>query len=76
MPTKEEIEAENENRVTGEALSKLETRVNPAQFEVRETEEGMTFTGYAAVFNSDSQPLPFTERIAPGAFRFQNEFID
>jgi uncharacterized protein len=63
------IEAESENRVTGEALSKLETRVNPAQFEVRETEEGMTFSGYAAVFNSDSQPLPFTERIAPGAFR-------
>jgi len=63
------IEAESENRVTGEALSKLETRVNPAQFEVRETEEGMTFTGYAAVFNSDSQPLPFIERIAPGAFR-------
>jgi uncharacterized protein len=63
------IEAESENRVTGEALSKLETRVNPAQFEVRETDEGMTFTGYAAVFNSDSQPLPFTERIAPGAFR-------
>ena len=63
------IEAENENRVTGEALSKLETRVNPAQFEVRETEEGMSFSGYAAVFNSDSQPLPFTERIAPGAFR-------
>jgi uncharacterized protein len=63
------IEAESENRVTGEALSKLETRVNPAQFEVRETEEGMTFSGYAAVFNSDSQPLPFIERIAPGAFR-------
>ena len=63
------IEAESENRVTGEALSKLETRVNPAQFEVRETEEGMSFSGYAAVFNSDSQPLPFTERIAPGAFR-------
>jgi HK97 family phage prohead protease len=63
------IEAENENRVTGEALSKLETRVNPAQFEVRETDEGMSFSGYAAVFNSDSQPLPFTERIAPGAFR-------
>ena len=63
------IEAENENRVTGEALSKLETRINSAQFEVRETEEGMSFSGYAAVFNSDSQPLPFTERIAPGAFR-------
>ena len=63
------IEAENENRVTGEALSKLETRVNPAEFEVRETDEGMTFSGYAAIFESDSQPLPFTERIASGAFR-------
>ena len=63
------LEEENENRVTGEALSKLETRINSAQFEVRETEEGMSFSGYAAVFNSDSQPLPFTERIAPGAFR-------
>jgi HK97 family phage prohead protease len=63
------IEAENENRVTGEALSKLETRINSAKFEVRETEQGMTFSGYAAVFNSDSQPLPFIERIAPGAFR-------
>ena len=63
------LEEENENRVTGEALSKLETRINPAEFEVRETDEGMSFSGYAAVFNSDSQPLPFTERIAPGAFR-------
>ena len=47
----------------------METRINPAQFELRETPEGMTFTGYAAVFNSDSEPLPFIERIAPGAFR-------
>jgi hypothetical protein len=29
----------------------------------------MAFSGYAAVFNSDSEPLPFTERILPGAFR-------
>jgi uncharacterized protein len=63
------IEAENEGRAKGQALSKMETRTNPAQFEVRETEEGMTFSGYAAVFNSDSVPLPFTERIAPGAFK-------
>jgi HK97 family phage prohead protease len=63
------IEAENEGRAKGEALSKMETRINPAQFELRETPEGMTFTGYAAVFNSDSEPLPFIERIAPGAFR-------
>jgi hypothetical protein len=49
--------------------SQPEQRVNVANFEVRETGDGMTFTGYAAVFNSDSEPLPFTERIAPGAFK-------
>lgn len=27
-----------------------------------------TFTGYAAVFDSPSEPLPFVETIAPGAF--------
>jgi HK97 family phage prohead protease len=63
------IEAENEGRAKGQALSKMETRINSSEFEVRETEQGMTFSGYAAVFNSDSQPLPFIERIAPGAFR-------
>jgi HK97 family phage prohead protease len=63
------IEAENEGRAKGQALSKMETRINSSEFEVRETEKGMTFSGYAAVFNSDSQPLPFIERIAPGAFR-------
>ena len=30
--------------------------------------DGNTFVGYAAVFNSPSEPLPFIERIAPGAF--------
>ena len=29
----------------------------------------MTLRGYAAVFNSPSQPLPFIETILPGAFR-------
>jgi len=29
---------------------------------------GMSFRGYAAVFNSDSEPLPFIEQVAPGAF--------
>ena len=28
-----------------------------------------SFTGYAAVFNSPSEPLPFIETIAPGAFK-------
>jgi HK97 family phage prohead protease len=62
------LEAENEDRATGEALAKLETRTSPSGFEIRETSEGMTFEGYAALFDSPSEPLPFTERIAPGAF--------
>ena len=37
-------------------------------YEIRETDNGMLFEGYAAVFDSPSEPLPFTERIAPGAF--------
>jgi len=67
------LEEENRTLVSVEAkdMAKIETRVNTTQFEVREAEGGggMTFTGYAAVFDSPSQPLPFTERIKPGAFR-------
>lgn len=63
------IEEENEGRAKGEALSKIETRVTPIEFEVREDGDYMTFEGYAAVFNSPSEPLPFIERIAPGAFK-------
>jgi len=36
--------------------------------EIRDVGDGNTFVGYAAVFNSESEPLPFVERIAPGAF--------
>ncbi len=46
-----------------------ETRVSNAEFEIRAVGDKLTFSGYAAVFNSDSQPLPFIERIAPGAFK-------
>jgi uncharacterized protein len=63
------IEAENEGRAKGEALSKIETRVTPIDFEVREESDGMHLTGYAARFNEPSEPLPFVERIAPGAFK-------
>jgi HK97 family phage prohead protease len=64
---------EEENRtlisVKGKDMARIETRVSSANFEIRESETGLTFEGYAAVFNSPSEPLPFTERIAPGAFR-------
>lgn len=63
------IEEENEGRAKGEALSKIETRVFTNEFEVREGEGGMTLTGYAARFNEPSEPLPFIERIQPGAFK-------
>jgi len=63
------IEAENEGRAKGEALSKLETRTFSTDFEIREEDNGMRFSGYAALFDSPSAPLPFTERIAPGAFK-------
>jgi HK97 family phage prohead protease len=56
----------------GEKVSKVERRVkNDIDFEIRVDEaqsDGMRFSGYAAVFNSNSEPLPFTERILPGAF--------
>ena len=63
------IEEENEGRAKGEALSKMETRTNVTEIEVREEADGMTFTGYAAVFDSPSEPLPFTETIRRGAFK-------
>jgi HK97 family phage prohead protease len=63
------IEAENTNRSKGRTVSKIETRVFTNDFEVRETADGMTLTGYAARFNEPSEPLPFVERIAPGAFK-------
>jgi len=63
------MEEENEGRAKGEALSKIETRVFTNEFEVREDGDGMTLTGYAARFNEPSEPLPFIERIKPGAFK-------
>jgi HK97 family phage prohead protease len=51
------------------SVGKYEVRTTPSEFEVRDSNDGMTISGYAAVFNSPSEPLPFTERIAPGAFQ-------
>lgn len=67
--------------VSGSALySALEIedrKVNGRTLEMRRLElrlagrvdQPMRFRGYAAVFNSPSQPLPFIETIKPGAFR-------
>ena len=54
----------------GERVVKgIERRQGVTDFEIRQEGDGMTLRGYAAVFNSPSQPLPFTETIQPGAFR-------
>jgi HK97 family phage prohead protease len=47
-----------------------EVRVNATSFEVRAEGDGMSFTGYASVFNSPSEDLGgFIEYVAPGAFK-------
>jgi HK97 family phage prohead protease len=47
-----------------------EVRVNSTEIEVRAEGDGMTFTGYASVFNSPSEDLGgFIEYVAPGAFK-------
>ena len=50
---------------------KIERRTYTVQdVEARQADDGtMRISGYAAVFNDPSVPLPFVERIAPGAFR-------
>lgn len=52
-------------------MKKIERRTYTVQdVEARQSEDGvMRLSGYAAVFNDASVPLPFKERIAPGAFR-------
>ena len=54
---------------TRKASTTMETRAHFVEdMEIRAVGEKMTFRGYAAVFNSDSEPLPFIEQIQPGAF--------
>lgn len=51
-------------------MTKVEVRQMQVQdLELRQDADKATFVGYAAVFNSDSEPLPFIEQIRPGAFQ-------
>ena len=70
-PARRWLEREAE-RIKGErhTMTKVEVRQNQVQdLELRQDADKATFVGYAAVFNSDSEPLPFVEQIRPGAFQ-------
>jgi uncharacterized protein len=69
------LDSEERNGMTASTgaliTSNVETRDLPmtmANFEFRDDSDYMSFRGYAAVFNSESEPLPFRETILPGAF--------
>jgi uncharacterized protein len=63
----------HEAPISEERGKKMETRINHSEVEFREVEDGkgMTFEGYASVFNSPSEPIggQFTEYVKPGAFK-------
>jgi HK97 family phage prohead protease len=67
---KAKLEEENRAKISveSESMAKVEQRISVSEFEIREDESGMTFEGYAAIFDSPSEPLPFIERIKRGAF--------
>jgi HK97 family phage prohead protease len=61
------IKAKLEGTEEARNLGKSEVRIN--HIEMRAEGDGRSFTGYAALFNTPSLPLPFTEYIRPGAFK-------
>jgi uncharacterized protein len=61
------IKAKIEGTEQTRAIGKNEVRTN--HIEMRAEGDGRTFTGYAALFNEPSLPLPFTEYVRPGAFK-------
>ena len=63
------LEAE-QRRIGGRDVEFRTVEVGSLDLRVTDDAEmPMRFAGYAAVFNSPSEPLPFVETIAPGAFR-------
>lgn len=72
MDNEQERTATEETAATPETptydVVKGEVEVRAFTGELRVDTEARTIVGYAALFNSDSSPMPFVEQIAPGAF--------
>lgn len=62
----DEVSAYRAGKLSG--MGKVETREFTTTIELRAEGDGNTFSGYAALFDSPSEPLPFTEVIQRGAF--------
>ena len=55
--------------VDGRDVEFREVSTGSLDVDTVDTDEPRRFRGYAAVFDSPSEPLPFTETIRPGAFK-------
>jgi hypothetical protein len=62
--------AQIQGRATVSSIEIRSMETEELEFRAADPDKGSvgTFSGYAARYNSPSLPLPFTERIAPGAF--------
>lgn len=65
LPMEEEMPDEMNHWVVAE---KEDRSIVYSNLEVRASADGKTLTGYAAVFDSPSEPLPWTEYVRRGAF--------
>jgi HK97 family phage prohead protease len=68
-PVRYAVLGAEQRRINGRDVEFRTVEVGPLELRTDGEGDGMTFRGYAAVFNSPSEPLPFVESIAPGAFR-------
>lgn len=50
------------------AVEREQRHIAYSNLECRSTRDGNTLVGYAAIFDSPSEPLPYTEYVRPGAF--------
>jgi uncharacterized protein len=68
-PVRYSILETEHRRINGRDVEFRTIEVGGLELRAADAGASPVFSGYAAVFNSPSEPLPFTETIAPGAFR-------